>query len=67
MIKNDLKELVHESGYSMNEILSRRRQSELVDAREVIVKALLKKGYTFSAIGRAMNRDHTSIIHLSRR
>ena len=50
-------------GLSANEITGVNRFSEIVEARwDVIIKAR-KFGHTKSAIGRALNRDHTTIIH----
>lgn len=60
-------ELCAETGFSKNNILSRRRNRELVDARQLIAAKLHGYGLSFGAIGRVMNRDHTSIMHLCKK
>lgn len=63
----DLYVLIARSGYTEQDILSRRRQKDLVDARQVIAKELRAKGYSYPQIGKAMNRDHSGIIRLINR
>lgn len=43
-------------------ILSRKR--DLVDGRAVFTRLGREYGFTYSSIGRYMNRDHTTAIHL---
>lgn len=38
------------------------RDRRLTDVRRVIISACLQQGHSMSAIGRAINRDHTSIL-----
>lgn len=45
-------------------LLSKRRDKVLVDIRQKIAKDLREKGYSYSDIGRILNRDHSSIMHL---
>jgi len=45
-------------------LLGRRREAPLVDERQRLAKLMRGLGYSYPAIGKAMNRDHTSIIHL---
>lgn len=47
-------------------ILSHSRKAELVDARSVIVRVLRAEEFSFPVIGKVLDRDHTSIIHLHR-
>lgn len=47
------------------EIISQRRQANLVECRREIVRFLRKQGLSYPAIGEMMNRDHTSIMHLA--
>jgi chromosomal replication initiation ATPase DnaA len=46
------------------EILSRRRQRNIVDDRQRVAKFLYERGFSYPEIGKMMNRDHTSIMHL---
>jgi chromosomal replication initiation ATPase DnaA len=64
LLQSDFENLLSQTVYTRNEILSPRRQSELVDARQFIAKGLRAKGYSFPKIGKVMNRDHTSIQNL---
>ena len=41
-----------------------QRHHAIVNARSVAVMVLLGRGMSTSVVGRMMNRDHTSIIHL---
>lgn len=40
--------------------------SALVDVRRRIVKQAREAGFSLPQIGRAINRHHTSVLHLSR-
>lgn len=48
-------------------ILSKRRDRELVDRRQIIAKRLRSEGYSYPLIAKVMNRDHSSIMHLCRK
>ena len=51
-------------GVTIDELTGPRRTAKLVDARWVAAKALQNRGkLSYPAIGRMMNRDHTSIMH----
>ena len=47
-----------------DELLSKRRDKRIVDIRQKIAIELFETGYSYSAIGRMLNRDHSSIMHL---
>lgn len=49
------------------DVLGPRRYKRLVDARAIIAAALRERGWALTDIGRAMNRDHTTIISLLKR
>lgn len=51
-------------GFARDDIFGPSRSYPLVDARALIAVLLRAKGMTFAAIGAAMHRDHTSIVHL---
>ena len=54
-------------GYTSQQICGARRTKELVNARFVIARQYADQGHSLSQIGRAMNRDHTSILSLLKR
>ena len=53
-------------GYTLGTIRNDRRQRQLVRARWQIIALARNEGFSLPVIGRAMNRDHTSIIHALR-
>lgn len=49
---------------TVNQILSRVRDREVVDARHIFAAVMKKEfGHTFEHIGEILDRDHTTIIH----
>lgn len=57
-------ERAKEMGFSPWTILGTSRLSEYVVARRQIARELREKGYSLPAIGRAMNRHHTTVMNL---
>lgn len=51
-------------GVSRSQMESPMRNREFVTARRILSMLLLSRGVTTSVIGRFMNRDHSSIVHL---
>jgi chromosomal replication initiation ATPase DnaA len=51
-------------GLLSRDVLSDRRDAELVNARREIARLLRAKGLSWSAIGRFLKRDHRSIMNL---
>jgi hypothetical protein len=45
------------------DIFDRRRKAELVNVRFICAKLLYEKGHTFVTIGKAMKKDHSTIIY----
>lgn len=50
-------------GVRKSDILGTSRSRELVQARREIWKHLREQGWSYPRIGRAFNRDHTTILH----
>lgn len=51
-------------GVTIDEILSNTRRRGLVDARHYYCAVLRKQlGYSVTAIGKLVNKDHTTIVH----
>ena len=46
---------------SLAMVRGRRRRADIVKARKSIAKAVEPYGYSLTQIGRAMNRDHSTI------
>lgn len=42
-------------------VISKRRQANLVEARAQIAQALWSEGFTMTRIGKALNRDHSTV------
>ena len=57
---------VNASGYTLRFVRSELRWTELVDLRQAIATEAKTK-FSYPQIGRALNRDHTTIISLLRR
>lgn len=51
-------------GYTGDVIRGPARRRDIVDVRAVIATELREFGYSYPAIGHAMNRDHSSIFYL---
>lgn len=54
-------------GYEYKRIVGRRRLRYLIPQRRRIVRELRSLGWSYPKIGRAMNRGHSSIMHLARK
>ena len=50
-------------GYTLADILGKRKQRPLVEVRRKCVVRLRSFGYSTTEIGRIMNRDHSTIVH----
>lgn len=51
------------TGYSRHEICGSRGDRDLISARQAVMAELHRRGFSYSQIGRAMKRDHTTVIH----
>jgi chromosomal replication initiation ATPase DnaA len=50
-------------GFSAAALVARSRRQEVVEARAVAVWVLFAQGFGWSAIGRLMQRDHSTVAH----
>ena len=48
------------------DVVSRSRAAHVVRARREVILFLREQGWSWSAIGRAVNRDHTSVLQCAR-
>ena len=53
--------------YTSSRVVGPCKKAHLVDARQYIAHILVKEGFSVNVIGKVMERDHTSILHLLRR
>ena len=60
-------QLLADRGLTLDELRSRDRSRELVEARQDVALALRRAGWTLTAIGKLLHRDHTTVIHGLRR
>ena len=58
---------VNATGYSLKFVRSGKRWDNLVDIRQSIAAEAREHEFSYPQIGRALNRDHTTIISLLRR
>jgi hypothetical protein len=61
----DFRKTCNKLGVRTDIIRSHRRDAETVENRAMVAKEMRKIGYSYSLIGHAMNRDHTSVIYLA--
>lgn len=54
-------------GVSVQLITGRGRVAHVVEARREFCKLAHRAGYSLPAIARAINRDHTTVLHFVRR
>jgi len=67
LVLSDFIRVCVELGYDYKSIMSARRDAILVKKKIAVAKILREKGYSFPLIGRAMNKDHSTIIHYLRK
>jgi hypothetical protein len=54
-------------GISQEELESRSRRHEIVEARQLVCHLLLQAGYGVSQVGLRLQRDHSTVRHAQRR
>lgn len=53
-------------GLSSEVFMSPTRKHPYPEVRRVVAKELRKQGYSYSTIGRSMNRHHSSILYMTK-
>lgn len=66
IISEVIESVAAEFGFTMQEILGRGRKIPLVQARKTICKVLVERGNSNASVGRRLDRNHATIIHLIR-
>lgn len=59
-----IKKIADVYGVSLRDLLGHSRTLGTMDARAALVKALRDKGLSYNAIGRVVNRDHSTVRQL---
>lgn len=54
------------AGITLDDLRSKCRSRDIVDRRKVVCKILKDSGYSTTAIGLALNRDHASVVYLTK-
>ena len=54
-------------GLGVDDLTGKKRRSDIVDARSVLVYILRERAFTYAEIGRLLNRDYSTIYYLERR
>lgn len=62
-----LQRLAKEGGYSLADIISQSRSAEVVAVRERCYLLMFQAGYSYSHIGRVMNRHHSTVMFAVRK
>jgi chromosomal replication initiation ATPase DnaA len=62
-ISDIIREVCEKRGISKKELLSKRRYRYLALARREISQRAYRWDYSLEQIGRAINRDHTTVLH----
>lgn len=58
-----VEDAAREAGVPVAVILGHRRQAVIVRARQRAMKAAFEAGFSAPQIGRAFNRDHTTVLY----
>jgi chromosomal replication initiation ATPase DnaA len=58
-----VEDAAREAGVPVSVILGHRRQRPIVLARQRAMKAAFEEGFSSPQIGRAFNRDHTTVLY----
>jgi chromosomal replication initiation ATPase DnaA len=66
LLQADVERIAEAAGYTLHDVRSRTRTAELVEVRRIIVRYLRAQepAVSWPAIGRVINRDHSSAMHL---
>ena len=60
-----IENVAQDTGITKNLMLSKRRNQEIIDAKQIVVFALTQLGFTQKFIGKYLNyADHSTVNHL---
>jgi hypothetical protein len=64
IVKQIIQEYTEETGYTLADLKSARRQQPLVDARQELYWQIYKNtNWSLPRIGKLFNKDHTTVLH----
>lgn len=66
-IRSVVEGIADEYGLTVQQVCGRKRSNLYIECRMEIAVKLRGRGYSYPEIAEALDRDHTSIIHLIRR
>ncbi|UDQ55016.1 hypothetical protein LJF28_04940 [Chryseobacterium indologenes] len=62
LLNSFIRTIISAFDYTLADIQSKSRKTELCDVRMILIYELRQGGYTFARIGDILNRDHTTIM-----
>ena len=65
-VRDILRIAEHETGVTVAEILSPSRKARICVARQAVMLAAIRSGYSLNHIGNILKRDHTTVLHGAR-
>ena len=60
----EIEDIVHAAGATLDDVRGPVRRRDLVEVRRVVARYLRTSGCSLPEIGRALNRDHSTVMHL---
>ena len=66
-IRSVIQRVAESTGVPMEDILSTNRQPSIVRARDSVAQELRARGLSLKEIGRALGRDHKTVLHALRK
>ncbi len=62
----DVEQILAAAGVTLEQMRGRGKTRGLVEVRRIVAAYLRRRGCSLPEIGRVLNRDHTSVLHLLR-
>ena len=62
----EVEQIAGAAGLTVEQVRGRGKGRELVEVRRIVAAYLRSRGCSLPEIGRVLNRDHTSVLHLLR-
>jgi chromosomal replication initiation ATPase DnaA len=64
--ETDVEQIASAAGVTVDQVRGSSRAPALVEVRRIIAAYLRRRGCSLPEVGRFLNRDHTSVMHLLR-
>jgi chromosomal replication initiation ATPase DnaA len=62
----EVEEIVAAAGMTMADLRAPSRKREMMEVRRIVAAYLRRRGCSLPEIGRVLNRDHSTVLHLLR-